>query len=62
MILKDSCSLEKSSNKPRLCIRKQIHHFADKNQYTQSCDFSTHGCDSWIIKKAEYLRTAAFKL
>ena len=24
--------------------------------------FSTHGCDSWIIKKAEYLRIAAFKL
>ena len=28
--LKDACSLEKSYNKPRQCIKKQRHYFADK--------------------------------
>ena len=39
MKLKDTCSLKKSYDKPRQCIKKQTHHFADKDQYSQSYDF-----------------------
>ena len=34
---------KKSYDKPRECIKKQRHHFADKGPYIQSyCFFSTH--------------------
>ena len=42
MKLKDACSLEKSCDKPRECIKKQRHHFADKGPYSQSYGFSSN--------------------
>ena len=41
MKLKGTCSLKKSYGKPRQCIIKQRHHFADKGLYSQSYDFSS---------------------
>ena len=32
---------KKSSDKPRQCIKKKKHHFADKGQYSQSYGFSS---------------------
>ena len=32
---------KKSYDKPRQCIKKQRHHFADKGQYSQSYGFSS---------------------
>ena len=40
MKLKDACSLQKSYDKPRQCIKKQRHHFADKYPSSQSHGFS----------------------
>ena len=53
MQLKDTCSLEESYDKPRLHIKKQRHHFADKGLYNQSDGFSIvmYGRESWTIKK-----------
>ena len=42
MKLKDVFSLEKSCDKPRQCIKKQRHHFADKCLYSQSYGFSSN--------------------
>ena len=46
---------KKSYDKPRQCIKKQRHYFADKGPYSQSYGFSSshYGCESWAIKKAE---------
>ena len=61
-------SWKKSYDKPRLNIKKQRHHFADKGTCSQSYGFSSSpvcgcpGCDSWTIKKAECRRIDAFKL
>ena len=49
--------------KPRQCVKKQGHHFADKDLYNQSYGFfSSHVQMSWNIKKAESQRIDAFKL
>ena len=44
---------KKSYDKPRQCIKKLRHHFANKHPYIQSYDFSSshYGCKSWTIKK-----------
>ena len=34
MQLKDTCSFKESYDKPRQCIQKQRHQFADKGQYS----------------------------
>ena len=46
-------SWKKSSDKPRHCIQKQRHHFADKGPYSQSYGFPVvmYRCESWTIKK-----------
>ena len=41
-------------DKPRDCIKKQRHHFADKVIVV------IYRCESWTIKKAEHQRTDAF--
>ena len=42
MKLKDACSLaRKVIKKPRQCIKKQRHHFAEKDPYSQSYGFSS---------------------
>ena len=55
---------KKSHNKPRQCIKKQRHYFADKGPYSQSYGFSVvmYGCESWTIKKAEHQRIGVFEL
>ena len=39
--IKDTCSLEKGYEKPRQCIKKQRHYFANKGLYSQSYGFSS---------------------
>ena len=53
---------KKSFDKCRQHIKKQRHHFANKD--SQSYDFLVvmYGCERWIIKKAEHRRTDTFKL
>ena len=50
--------------KPRQCIKKQRHYFADKGLYSLSYDFSSNHIQMWEpgIKKAECQRIDAFKL
>ena len=40
---------EKSCNKPRQCIRKQRHHFADKGSYSQNYGFSSSHVLMWEL-------------
>ena len=55
---------KKSYDKPRQCIKKQRHRFANKSPYSQSHGFSNS--QVWISelnhKKTEYWRIDAFKL
>ena len=55
---------KKSYDKPRQCIKKQRHHFANKMTSSESYVFPVvmYGCESWTIKKAERHRIDAFKL
>ena len=55
---------KKSYNKPRQCIKKQRHYFANKDPSSQSYDFPVvmYRCENWTIKKAEHRRTEDFKL
>ena len=41
MKLKDACSLEKSYDQPRHCIKKQRHYVANKGLSHQSYGFSS---------------------
>ena len=54
MKLKDAYCLKKSCNKPRKCIKKQRHHFADK---VKAMVFSVvmYGCESYYKEGAEEL-------
>ena len=51
-------------DKPRVGVKKQRHHFADKVHIFKSMVVPVvmYGCESWTIKKAEDQRTDAFKL
>ena len=53
-----------SYDKPRQCIKKQRHHFADKGLCSQSYSFPVvmYGCESWTMEKAEHKTTDAFEL
>ena len=53
MKLKDTCSLEKSYDKPRQCIKKQRHHFADKGLSSQSYGFSSSHVQMWELDHKE---------
>ena len=55
---------QKNYDKPRLHIKKQGHHFANKGPYSQSYIFPVvmYGCENLTIKKAECQRIDAFKL
>ena len=53
MKLKDACSLEKSYDKPRQCIKKQRHHFANKGPYSQSSSFSHSQVWMWELDHKE---------
>ena len=41
MKLKDAAPWKESYDKPRQCIKKQRHHFADKGPYSHSFGFSS---------------------
>ena len=64
MKLKDAYSLERSYDKPGQCIKKQRHHFADKDSYSQCYGFPgvMYECKSWTIENAECWKTDTFKL
>ena len=53
-----------SYDKPRKHIKKQKHHFADKDPYSQSYGFPVvmYIYENWTIKKAECQRIDAFEL
>ena len=51
--LKDTCSLEGNYDKPRQCIKKQRHHFADKGPYSQSYGFSSSYIWMWELDHTE---------
>ena len=54
---------KKSYDKPRQCIKKQRHHFANKVRIIKAMVFPVvmYGCESWTIKKAECQKIDAFK-
>ena len=60
---------KKSYDKPRQCIKKQKHHFANKGLYSENyvcvcvCVFSVvmYGWESWTVKKTEHWKTDALK-
>ena len=52
MELKDA-SWKKSCDKPRQCIKKQRHYFADKDPYSQSYDFSSSHVWMWELDYEE---------
>ena len=69
MKLKDA-SCRKSYDKPRQCMKKQRHHFADKDLFLKFVLLTktvkatvfpvvTYTCESWTIKKAKHQRTDA---
>ena len=53
MKLKDVCSLKESYDKPRQQIKKQRHHFANKNLYSQSYDFASSHVQMWEMDHKE---------
>ena len=54
---------KESYDKPRLHIKKQRHHFANKDPYKAMIfPVVMYGYESWTIKKAECQRTDAFEL
>ena len=55
---------KKSYDKPRRCIKKPRHHFANKGPYIKAMVFPVimYGCESRTIKKAECRRIDGFEL
>ena len=55
---------KESYDKPRQCIKKQRHHFANKGLYSNARVFPVvmYWCESWTIRKAECQRIDAFEL
>ena len=54
---------KKNYDKPRQCIKKQRHHFANKGPCSQSYGFSScHGPEKWPIRRlsAEELMLSNF--
>ena len=44
---------KKSYDKPRQCIKKQRHHFANKGPYSQSCGFPSSHVRMWELYQKE---------
>ena len=51
--IKDTCSLEKGYEKPRQCIKKQRHYFANKGPSSQSYGFSSNHVWMWGLDHRE---------
>ena len=62
--LKNASPWGKSYDKSRQCIKKQRHHFTDKDHNVKAMVFPLviYGCESWTIKKAEHWKIGAYKL
>ena len=52
MKLKDA-HWKKSYDKPRQCVKKQRHHFADKGLYSQICSFFSSQLRMWELDHKE---------
>ena len=52
---------KQSYNKPRQCIKRQGHHFANKGVYSQSYNFSSSRVWMWKKKKAKHRKIDAFE-
>ena len=61
MKLKDTC--KESYHKPRQHIKKQRHHFADKDLYSQSYGFSSSPVQMWELdhKQGWVLKNGCFQ-
>ena len=53
---------KKSYDKPRQCIKKQRHHFANKSLYGQSYVFFSSQIWMWELNHKEHRRIDAFEL
>ena len=53
MTLKMLIPWKESYDKPRQCIKKQRHHFADKGSYSQSYGFSSSHVRMWELDHRE---------
>ena len=53
MKLKDTCSLQEKLWKPKQCIKKQRHYFADKGLSSQSYGFSRSHVWMWELNHKE---------
>ena len=53
MKLKDTCSLNKSYDKPRQCIKKQTQYFVNKGQSSQNYGFSCSHIQMWELDHKE---------
>ena len=55
---------KESYDKPRQCIKKQRHHFADKGPHSQSCGFSSHHVRMWELdhKEGQALKHWCFQI
>ena len=53
MKLKNTCCLEEKLCKPRLCIKKQSHHFANKGLHGQTYGFSSSHVWMWELDYKE---------
>ena len=55
---------KKNYDKPKQCIKKQRHYFADKGLYMQGYDLPRvmYSSESWTVKKAECQRIDASEL
>ena len=51
--LGDDFFLKESCDKPRQCIKKQRHHFANKGPYSQSYGFSSSHVQMWEVDHKE---------
>ena len=56
--------LGRKHEKPRQCVKKQRHDFANKVPIVKAVVFPVviYGCESWTIKKSEHPRIDAFEL
>ena len=53
MKLKNTCCLEETLCKPRLCIKKQSHHFANKGLHGQTYSISSSQVWMWELDNSE---------
>ena len=53
MKLKTFAPWKESYDKPRQYIKKQRHHFADKDPYSQSYGFSSNHVWMWVLDHKE---------